>query len=192
MFQWYDNLFVIVKLQDEIMSPSGQVEPPGMHMIYLPYSDDIRHIEEVIVLLFTFLIADFSIVNIIGDLQLHTDTTHLTPRATEDQIKSATSLVKRIDLKNFSVCQFANPGNFCFVDNHMEHECALLYLMSIARVMENQYFGRQYILGLISCFRQLFSRTIRSLAVHNDVAHRIPAWLHQCPRRHKYRLMRSE
>lgn len=29
------------------MSPSGQVEPPGMHMIYLPYSDDIRHIEEV-------------------------------------------------------------------------------------------------------------------------------------------------
>lgn len=38
----------IVKLQDEIVSASGQVEPPGMHMIYLPYCDDIRPIEEVI------------------------------------------------------------------------------------------------------------------------------------------------
>lgn len=28
------------------MSSSGQVEPPGMHMIYLPYSDDIRQVEE--------------------------------------------------------------------------------------------------------------------------------------------------
>ncbi|XP_042010904.1 ATP-dependent DNA helicase 2 subunit KU70-like [Salvia splendens] len=72
--------------QDEIMSPSGQIEPPGMHMIYLPYSDDIRPIEE-----------------------FHTDT-NLAPRASEDQIKSASSLLKRIDLKNFSVCQFANPA----------------------------------------------------------------------------------
>lgn len=54
--------------------------------------------------------GEFSIDNIIMDLQLHTDATHLIPRATEDQIKGATSLVKRIDLKNFSVCQFANPG----------------------------------------------------------------------------------
>lgn len=29
------------------MSTSGQVEPPGMHMIYLPYSDDVRPVEEV-------------------------------------------------------------------------------------------------------------------------------------------------
>lgn len=28
------------------MTPGGQVEPPGMHLIYLPYSDDIRHVEE--------------------------------------------------------------------------------------------------------------------------------------------------
>ncbi|KAF9607521.1 hypothetical protein IFM89_036883, partial [Coptis chinensis] len=37
---------VILVAQDEISSSSGQVEPPGMHMIYLPYSDDVRHIEE--------------------------------------------------------------------------------------------------------------------------------------------------
>ncbi|KAH6767942.1 ATP-dependent DNA helicase 2 subunit Ku70-like protein [Perilla frutescens var. frutescens] len=78
---------VALVAQDEIICTGGQVEPPGMHMIYLPYSDDIRHIEE-----------------------LHTDTTPLAPRATEDQIKSACSLVKRIDLKKFSVCQFANPA----------------------------------------------------------------------------------
>ncbi|KAL7081471.1 hypothetical protein ACP275_14G041800 [Erythranthe tilingii] len=74
---------VALVAQDEIVSTSGQVEPPGMHMIYLPYSDDIRPIEE-----------------------LHSDTN----RATEDQIQSASSLMKRVDLKNFSVCQFANPA----------------------------------------------------------------------------------
>ncbi|KAG5588717.1 hypothetical protein H5410_049151 [Solanum commersonii] len=74
---------VALVAQDEIMTPSGQVEPPGMHLIYLPYSDDIRH--------------------------LHTDPNSV-PHATDDQIKKASALVRRIDLKDFSVCQFANPA----------------------------------------------------------------------------------
>ncbi|XP_077229513.1 ATP-dependent DNA helicase 2 subunit Ku70-like protein [Tasmannia lanceolata] len=73
--------------QEEITCSNGQVEPPGMHMIYLPYSDDIRHAEEV-----------------------HMDVDATTPRATDDQIKMAVALLKRVDLKDFSVCQFANPG----------------------------------------------------------------------------------
>ncbi|XP_058093568.1 ATP-dependent DNA helicase 2 subunit KU70 [Magnolia sinica] len=73
--------------QDEITSSSGQVEPPGMHMIYLPYSDDIRHPEEV-----------------------HMAVDAETPRATDDQIKKAMVILKRVDLKDFSVCQFANPA----------------------------------------------------------------------------------
>jgi ATP-dependent DNA helicase 2 subunit 1 len=32
------------------------------------------------------------------------------PRATDEQIKKASNLFKRIDLKNFSAYQFANPG----------------------------------------------------------------------------------
>ena len=32
------------------------------------------------------------------------------PRATNEQIKKALNLLKRIDLKKFSACQFANPG----------------------------------------------------------------------------------
>jgi hypothetical protein len=39
-------LIDIFEKQDEIISAGGQVEPPGMHMIYLPYSDDVRHVEE--------------------------------------------------------------------------------------------------------------------------------------------------
>jgi len=57
-----------------------------MHMIYLPYSDDIRYPEEVHV------------------------TSDDAPHATDEQIKKASNLLKRIDLKNFSVCQFANPA----------------------------------------------------------------------------------
>ncbi|XP_051149788.1 ATP-dependent DNA helicase 2 subunit KU70 [Andrographis paniculata] len=78
---------VALVAQDEIVSASGQVEPAGMHMIYLPYSDDIRPIEE-----------------------LHTDKNPVAPRATDDQIKSASSFVKRVELKEFSVGQFSNPG----------------------------------------------------------------------------------
>lgn len=40
------GILLFGKLQDEITTSRGQVEPPGMHLIYLPYSDDIRHIEE--------------------------------------------------------------------------------------------------------------------------------------------------
>ncbi|KAB5534537.1 hypothetical protein DKX38_017623 [Salix brachista] len=72
---------VALVAQDEIISAGGQVEPPGMHMIYLPYSDDI-----------------------------HSNTNAGAPRATDDQIFRAASLIKRIDLKDFSVFQFANPG----------------------------------------------------------------------------------
>ncbi|XP_024960981.1 ATP-dependent DNA helicase 2 subunit KU70 isoform X1 [Cynara cardunculus var. scolymus] len=73
--------------QDEIVDAGGQLEPPGMHMIYLPYSEDIRLIEE-----------------------LHSETTGNMPSATEDQIQKATALMKRVDLRDFSVCQFANPA----------------------------------------------------------------------------------
>jgi len=31
-------------------------------------------------------------------------------KASSDQIKKAADLIKRVDLKDFSVCQFTNPG----------------------------------------------------------------------------------
>ncbi|XVF18554.1 hypothetical protein REPUB_Repub11eG0032600 [Reevesia pubescens] len=78
---------VALVAQDEITRAGGQMEPPGMHMIYLPYSDDIRDAEEIF-----------------------PDTEDDAPRADEDQIKKAAALIKRIDMKGFSVCQFANPA----------------------------------------------------------------------------------
>uniref|UniRef100_A0A0D9WWA0 ATP-dependent DNA helicase 2 subunit KU70 n=1 Tax=Leersia perrieri TaxID=77586 RepID=A0A0D9WWA0_9ORYZ len=77
---------VALVAQEEVTSAGGQIEPPGMHMIYLPYSDDVRYPEEVHL------------------------TSDVVPHATDDQIKKASNLLRRIDLKNFSVCQFANPA----------------------------------------------------------------------------------
>ncbi|TXG66694.1 hypothetical protein EZV62_007969 [Acer yangbiense] len=84
---------VALVAQDEIVTAGGQIEPPGMHMIYLPYCDDIRNVEEA---------REIS--------ELHHSDANAVPRATDDQVKKAIALMKRIDLKDFSVCQFANPS----------------------------------------------------------------------------------
>ncbi|XP_021714074.1 ATP-dependent DNA helicase 2 subunit KU70-like isoform X2 [Chenopodium quinoa] len=73
--------------QDEVITARGQVEPPGMHMIYLPYCDDIRNPEE-----------------------LHMDVTFTTPRALNEDIQKAAVLMNRVNLKDFAVCQFPNPA----------------------------------------------------------------------------------
>ncbi|CAH8381217.1 unnamed protein product [Eruca vesicaria subsp. sativa] len=78
---------VALVAQDEIESDGGQVEPPGINMIYLPYSNDIRDIDE-----------------------LHSKPGVAAPRASEDQLKKASALMRRLELKDFSVCQFANPA----------------------------------------------------------------------------------
>ncbi|XP_007021875.2 PREDICTED: ATP-dependent DNA helicase 2 subunit KU70 [Theobroma cacao] len=78
---------VALVAQDEIAKAGVQIEPPGMHMIYLPYSDDIRDVEEIF-----------------------PDTDDDAPRADEDQIQKAAALIKRIDMRDFSVSQFANPA----------------------------------------------------------------------------------
>ncbi|TVU41934.1 hypothetical protein EJB05_15494 [Eragrostis curvula] len=77
---------VALVAQEEVISSGRQDEPSGMHMIYLPYSDDIRCPEEVHV------------------------TSDDAPRATDEQIKKASNLLKRIDLMDFSICNFANPA----------------------------------------------------------------------------------
>ncbi|KAM7279221.1 hypothetical protein ACFE04_006355 [Oxalis oulophora] len=78
---------VALVAQDEVVTPGGQVEPPGMHMIHLPYCDDIRGVEELL-----------------------SSANNPAPRATDDQIKKAVTVVKRMDLRDFSVCQLANPA----------------------------------------------------------------------------------
>ena len=79
-----------------------------MHMIYLPYSDDVRYPEEVTIDS-TFIFPFFANQQFCINVQVHL-TSGDAPRATDEQIKKASNLLRRIDLKNFSVCQFANPG----------------------------------------------------------------------------------
>jgi len=43
-------------------------------------------------------------------LQRYSDTSGMVNIASDDQIKKAANLIKRIDLKDFSVCQISNPG----------------------------------------------------------------------------------
>ncbi|EOY13402.1 KU70 isoform 3 [Theobroma cacao] len=78
---------VALVAQDEVAKAGVQIEPPGINMIYLPYSDDIRDVEEIF-----------------------PDTDDDAPRADEDQIQKAAALIKRIDMRDFSVSQFANPA----------------------------------------------------------------------------------
>lgn len=89
-------------------------------MIFLPYSDDIRHIEEartILELISSRLYCNLN-TKVIGDLlQFQSDSNVEAPRATDDQIKKAAALIKRIDLKDFSVCQFANPGKLLYIGN---------------------------------------------------------------------------
>jgi ATP-dependent DNA helicase 2 subunit 1 len=79
-----------------------------MHMIYLPYSDDIRYPEEVRTNV-VFQLYDLCKLIFLLGLQVHV-TSDDAPRATDEQIKKASNIFKRIDLINFSACQFANPG----------------------------------------------------------------------------------
>ncbi|KAF3330717.1 ATP-dependent DNA helicase 2 subunit KU70 [Carex littledalei] len=41
---------------------------------------------------------------------IHTAPESVAPRATEEQVKKPSTLIKRIDLRDFSVGQFANPA----------------------------------------------------------------------------------
>lgn len=52
-----------------------------------------------------------SLMDMFVSLQFHANSNDL-PHATDDQIKAASAVVRRIDLKDFSVCQFSNPGKF--------------------------------------------------------------------------------
>nr|ATA62878.1 putative KU70-like protein [Cupressus sempervirens] len=73
--------------QEEVTNSSGQIDPPGLHMIYLPYSDDIRRIEK-----------------------LHMSTDGPVPRASKEEIDKATAMIKKLELREFSVYQISNPA----------------------------------------------------------------------------------
>lgn len=77
---------VALVAQAEINNEIGQVEPPGIHMIYLPYSDDIRPIEK-----------------------MHGSADNSLPKASIEQIQMAIAMIKKLDLKDYSYANYSNP-----------------------------------------------------------------------------------
>ncbi len=73
--------FAALLPQEEILDSDGtQNTPPGFHVIYLPYADDIRNLK-----------------------------LDPTPKATTDQVVKAKKLVKTLRIK-FDSRNFENPG----------------------------------------------------------------------------------
>ncbi|XP_024517551.1 ATP-dependent DNA helicase 2 subunit KU70 [Selaginella moellendorffii] len=72
--------------QEEIVNEYGQVQPPGMHMIYLPYAEDIRQPEKI---------------NLSkGGVEI----------AAKEHIDKAMALIKKLHLREFTVYDIQNPA----------------------------------------------------------------------------------
>ncbi|KAL3684814.1 hypothetical protein R1sor_002836 [Riccia sorocarpa] len=82
------QLVALVAQEEETDENGSQLQPPGIQMIYLPYADDIRPAEKY-----------------------HADNVIHPKRGQEDQIKQAVTLMRKLDLRDFTVYQIQNPGN---------------------------------------------------------------------------------
>ncbi|BBM97060.1 ATP-dependent DNA helicase 2 subunit 1 [Marchantia polymorpha subsp. ruderalis] len=80
-------LVALVPQEEETDETGGQLQPPGMQMIYLPYADDIRPAEKYLV-----------------------DVLNHPQRGEEEQIDKAVALMRKLDLKDFTVYQIQNPA----------------------------------------------------------------------------------
>ncbi|KAL2653061.1 hypothetical protein R1flu_021189 [Riccia fluitans] len=81
------QLVALVAQEEETDDTGSQLQPPGMNMIYLPYADDIRPAEKY-----------------------HADNINHPKRAEEGQISRAVTLMRKLDLKDFTVYQIQNPA----------------------------------------------------------------------------------
>ena len=73
----------------------SQATPPGLHMIYLPFQDDLRFPEEDPLLM---------------------KATPAPPRATSEQVAAAEQLIDQLTLEDFSCANVPNPA----VANHYD------------------------------------------------------------------------
>jgi hypothetical protein len=74
--------------QEEELADGLQLEPPGMHMIYLPYADDIRPTEKY-----------------------HISSEASVPRASKEQVEAAAAFINKMKLDSWSVFDISDPGD---------------------------------------------------------------------------------
>jgi ATP-dependent DNA helicase 2 subunit 1 len=88
------NLVALVAQQEAKDECGNQVEPPGMHVIYLPYADDVRFPEENL----TFVKDPKKVLS---------SRPHF---CSEDQLAKASALVDALYLEDFEVGSVQNPA----------------------------------------------------------------------------------
>ncbi|CAM6092560.1 unnamed protein product [Calypogeia fissa] len=81
------TLVALVAQEEQIDEFGQQNQPPGLNMIYLPYSDDIRPAEKY-----------------------HSDAANPPARGSDQQIEKAINLMKKLELFEFSVDAIPNPA----------------------------------------------------------------------------------
>jgi ATP-dependent DNA helicase 2 subunit 1 len=74
-------------LQEEELADGLQLEPPGMHLIYLPYADDIRPTEKY------HICSEASV-----------------PRASKEQVEAAAAFINKMKLDSWSVFDISDPA----------------------------------------------------------------------------------
>jgi hypothetical protein len=74
--------------QEEELADGLQLEPPGMHLIYLPYADDIRPTEKY------HICSEASV-----------------PRASKEQVEAAAAFINKMKLDSWSVFDISDPGD---------------------------------------------------------------------------------
>ena len=95
-------------LQEEKVDEAGQLEPPGFQMIHLPFFEDVRAVEKV-----THSWLNLAAKNercFLVAVQYHPWPSPAAPRASSEQVDAAITLMKRVDLKNFSMMDIQNPS----------------------------------------------------------------------------------
>ncbi|KAH8945077.1 hypothetical protein BDL97_12G020900 [Sphagnum fallax] len=73
--------------QEEELADGLQLEPPGMHLIYLPYADDIRPTEKY------HICSEASV-----------------PRASKEQVEAAAAFINKMKLDSWSVFDISDPA----------------------------------------------------------------------------------
>ncbi|KAH8945078.1 hypothetical protein BDL97_12G020900 [Sphagnum fallax] len=87
----YHNLrpptFIYPDEEEEELADGLQLEPPGMHLIYLPYADDIRPTEKY------HICSEASV-----------------PRASKEQVEAAAAFINKMKLDSWSVFDISDPA----------------------------------------------------------------------------------
>lgn len=99
-------------------------------------------------------------------MQIHTVSEGVVPHATEEQIKKASTLIKRIDLRDFSVCQFANPGTCISISTRIL--CICCYFDVVCSYLLISFAIEQAVTSHAALFYSCLHLITQITSIYND------------------------